>query len=64
MAGEIENRCLGMANAIVARVSNACAEELNNPICAMSGLVRGYRNKARFNVSILFFSEILIGGHS
>ncbi|RQT70105.1 DUF3841 domain-containing protein [Burkholderia cepacia] len=43
-----------MANAIVVRVSNACAEEFNNPICAMSGLVRGHCNKARFNVSILF----------
>ncbi|MXN77953.1 hypothetical protein GR157_24805 [Burkholderia sp. 4701] len=43
-----------MANAIVAGVSNAPAEALNDPVRAMGGRVRGYHNKARFNASILF----------
>ncbi len=48
---QIETRLWGILNAMRLRVSNAGAEALNSP---MRVKVRGYRNKARFGLGILF----------
>ncbi|RII99433.1 hypothetical protein DXK93_30640 [Achromobacter sp. K91] len=54
VANQIETRLWGILNAMWLRVSNAGAEALNSQIRAMRVKARGYRNKARFVLGILF----------
>ncbi|CUR66991.1 Transposase [Achromobacter xylosoxidans] len=54
VANQIEARLWGILNAMRLRVSNARAEALNSQIRAMRVKARGYRNKARFMLGILF----------
>lgn len=54
VANQIEARLWGILNAMRLRVSNARAEALNSQIRAMRVKARGYRNKARFVLGILF----------
>lgn len=54
VANQIETRLWGILNAMRLKVSNARAEALNSQIRAMRVKARGYRNKARFVLGILF----------
>jgi len=54
VAKQIETRLWGILNAMRLKVSNARAEALNSQIRAMRVKARGYRNKTRFVLGILF----------
>ncbi len=54
VANQIETRLWGILNVMRLGVSNAGAEALNRQIRAMRVKARGYRNKARFVLGILF----------
>lgn len=63
MANQIEARLWGILNAMRLGVSNARAEALNSQIRAMRVKARGYRNKARLMLGILFHYGKLEMGH-
>nr|WP_175128487.1 transposase [Achromobacter piechaudii] len=54
VANQIEARLWGILNAMRLKVFNARAEPLKSQIRAMRVKARGYRNKARFVLGILF----------
>jgi len=54
VANQIEARLWGILNAMRMKVSNARAEGINSQIRAMRVKARGYRNKTRFVLGILF----------
>ncbi|MCV6902073.1 MAG: transposase [Achromobacter xylosoxidans] len=54
VANQIETRLWGILNAMRLKASNARAEAPNSQIRAMRVKARGYRNKARFVLGILF----------
>ncbi|MGU3483046.1 transposase, partial [Enterobacteriaceae bacterium C34A] len=54
MAGTITKRLYGILNAMRYRVSNGNAEALNSKIRLLRIKARGYRNRERFKLGVMF----------